>query len=65
MAATLNSNMYIKGLSLIDYLDLSNKVVPFHKAAGLELSKKNNFYSDFLEERNTVDRIAEILPSSE
>ena len=29
---TLNSNMYIKGLSLLDYMDLGNKVIHMSKA---------------------------------
>jgi len=56
--------MYIKGLSLLDYLDLSNKVAPFTKAAGHESSKTNLFFSNLLE-NIPVDRISEIVPSSE
>ena len=58
VAATLNSNMYIKGLSLLDYLDLNNKVVPFNKAAGRDSTQTTPFST--LLETVAVDRISEI-----
>lgn len=54
--------MYIKSLSLIDYLDLNNKVVSFNKAASLYKSENSNFLNSFVDQ---VDRMTEILPSSE
>jgi len=54
--------MYIKSLSLIDYLDLNNKVVSFNKAASLYKSENSNFLNSFVDQ---VDRMTEILPSSD
>lgn len=63
VAATLNSNMYIKGLSLLDYLDLNNKVVPFNKAANRDPSQITPFST--LLDNVALDRTSEILTSFE
>ena len=52
LAAVLNSNLYINGLSQMDYMEMSEKVVDLHKeqqkadilfdAANLNISEKGN-----------------------
>jgi hypothetical protein len=50
--------MYIKGLSLLDYLDLNNKVAHFNKAAGRDSTQTTPFST--LLETVSLERVSEI-----